>query len=70
MKISLIIFDLDGTLVDTSRDIMHALNYAIRPFSNKILTVEETISLVGEGVTRLVERVMGGVRFKDAGSCD
>ncbi|NWF75355.1 MAG: HAD-IA family hydrolase [Nitrospirae bacterium] len=60
MKISLIIFDLDGTLVDTSRDIMHALNYAIRPFSNKILTVEETIGLIGEGVTRLVEKVMDG----------
>lgn len=64
MKISLIIFDLDGTLVDTSRDIMHALNYAIRPFSNKILTVEETIGLIGEGVTRLVEKAMDGSDLK------
>lgn len=64
MKISLFIFDLDGTLVDTSRDIMHALSYAIRPFSNKILTVEETIGLVGEGVTRLVGYVYKNLGFK------
>jgi phosphoglycolate phosphatase len=64
MKITLIIFDLDGTLIDTSRDIMHALNYAVKPFSRKELTVEETIGLIGEGVTRLVEKVLGETDLK------
>lgn len=43
---------------------MHALNYAIKPFNNRVLTVEETIGLVGEGVTRLVEKVLGGTDLK------
>jgi phosphoglycolate phosphatase-like HAD superfamily hydrolase len=30
--IELIIFDLDGTLVDSSVDITNALNFAIEPF--------------------------------------
>lgn len=59
MKIKLIIFDLDGTLVDSSVDITNALNYAIEPYNLEKLTVEKTISLVGEGLTRLVEKLLG-----------
>jgi phosphoglycolate phosphatase len=59
MKIKLIIFDLDGTLVNSGADITNALNYAIRPYGYEQLTVERTISLVGEGVTRLIEKLLG-----------
>src|SRR4030042_2278761 len=59
MPIKLIIFDLDGTLVDTSRDITNALNYAIKPYGLKDLTIEDTIKMVGEGITRLIEKVLG-----------
>jgi phosphoglycolate phosphatase len=59
MKIRLIIFDLDGTLVNSSIDLTNALNYAIAPYGLEILTVEKTISLVGEGITRLIEKVLG-----------
>ncbi len=59
MKIKLVIFDLDGTLVDSAADITHALNYAIEPYNFKKLTVEKTISMVGEGMTRLVEKLLG-----------
>ena len=58
-KTELIIFDLDGTLVDSSVDITNALNYALNPYGFKPLTVEETVKLVGEGITRLVEKVLG-----------
>jgi len=58
MPIKLILFDLDGTLVDTSRDITKALNYAIKPYSQKILTVEDTIKMIGEGITKLVEGLL------------
>lgn len=58
MPIKLILFDLDGTLVDTSRDITKALNYAIKPYSLKTLTVEDTIKMVGEGITKLVEGLL------------
>lgn len=52
-------FDLDGTLVDSSVDITNALNYAIEPYGLEKLSVEKTISLVGEGLTRLVEKILG-----------
>lgn len=62
MKIRLIIFDLDGTLVDSSVDITNALNHAIVPYGLDKLTVEKTVSLVGEGLTRLVEKLLGDER--------
>ncbi len=58
MSIDLIIFDLDGTLVDSSIDIAHAINYALSFYAIKPVTVEETKGLVGEGVTRLIEKLM------------
>jgi len=59
MPIKLIIFDLDGTLVDTSKDITNALNYAIKPYGLKDLIIEDTIKMVGEGITRLIEKILG-----------
>lgn len=61
MSIKLIIFDLDGTLIDSSIDITNALNYALEPYSLKHLTVNDTIKLVGEGITRLIEKLVGSV---------
>ncbi len=57
--VELIIFDLDGTLVDSSVDITNALNFAIEPFHLGKMTVEKTIGMVGEGLTRLVEKMLG-----------
>jgi len=57
-RIKTLIFDLDGTLVDTSQDITEAINYAIEPYGLNHITVEETIGLVGEGITRLIEKVL------------
>ncbi|BCB95621.1 phosphoglycolate phosphatase [Dissulfurispira thermophila] len=60
MPIKLIIFDLDGTIIDSSIDITNAINYAIEPYGIKPITVQETISLVGEGITRLIEKIIVG----------
>jgi phosphoglycolate phosphatase len=57
--IRLILFDLDGTLVHSAIDITNALNYAIEPCHLDKMTVEKTISMVGEGLTRLIEKVLG-----------
>ncbi len=58
MPVKLIIFDLDGTLVDSSVDVSNALNYAIRPYTSLEVSVEETIALVGEGATALVGKLI------------
>jgi phosphoglycolate phosphatase len=60
--IKIIMFDLDGTLVDSSMDITNALNYAVGPYGTGKMTVEETIGLVGEGLTKLIEKVLGKER--------
>ena len=64
MQIKLIIFDLDGTLVDTSGDITNALNYALKPYGLRDLTVEDTIKMVGEGITRLIEKILENERIQ------
>jgi len=58
MPLKLLIFDLDGTLVDTAQDITHSLNFALKPHGLNSLKVEDTIKMVGEGVSRLVEKVL------------
>lgn len=58
MPLKLLIFDLDGTLVDSSIDITNAINYAITTYGFNHLTTKETISLVGEGITRLMEKII------------
>lgn len=59
MKIKLIIFDLDGTLVNSSVDLTNALNYAVGPYGLEKLTVAKTISLVGEGISSLIGKLLG-----------
>ncbi len=58
-NLELIIFDLDGTLVDSGIDITNALNYAITPYGLNSLAGEDTIKMVGEGLTRLIEKILG-----------
>lgn len=60
MPIRLIIFDLDGTLVDSSVDITNALNYAVEPYGIRPLKAEDTIKMVGEGISRLIEKLIAG----------
>lgn len=63
MPIKLIIFDLDGTLIDSSRDITDAINYAIGSYGLSPLTTKDTIKLVGEGITRLIEKLLSTTIF-------
>ena len=54
-----IIFDLDGTLVDTSRDIHKVLNTSLQKYSVPQITLRQTIEFVGNGAKKLVERAAG-----------
>ena len=56
--LKLLIFDLDGTLVDTARDIADAINFAVKPFTQKTYSIEETKAMVGSGISRLLETLI------------
>jgi phosphoglycolate phosphatase len=56
--LKLLIFDLDGTLIDSSKDIADAINYAIEPSGIKPLTTNEIKAMVGYGITRLIESLI------------
>lgn len=60
MSIKLIIFDLDGTLVDSIVDIKDAVNFALAPTGMKEKTVEEVRLMVGGGISLLFEKTLNG----------
>ena len=55
-----ILFDLDGTLVDTAPDLMKAHNYVMKKYGYKTKTTEEIRSLVGKGASALIGRSLWG----------
>ncbi|MDA8169924.1 MAG: HAD-IA family hydrolase [Nitrospiraceae bacterium] len=58
MPIKLIIFDLDGTLVNSLTDLTIALNRAFQANGLPPLSEERVRGLVGEGITRLIEKAL------------
>jgi phosphoglycolate phosphatase len=61
----LIVLDLDGTLVDSSRDIADAVNAALRRLAPQAppLPLARVMSFVGEGARLLVERTLADARM-------
>ena len=56
----LLIFDLDGTLIDSKRDLADSVN-AMRVHLGEPLLADETVySYVGNGVAALVQRALPG----------
>lgn len=51
-----VIFDLDGTLLDTLDDLMNSVNFALREFGFPERTKQEVRSFIGNGVIKLMER--------------
>jgi len=51
-----ILFDLDGTLVDTAPDLMNAHNHVMKKFGYSTRGVEEIRNLVGKGASVLIGR--------------
>ena len=58
IDIKLIIFDLDGTLIDSLDDLTDATNHMLGQFGMAALTRDHVRLLVGQGARRLVERAM------------
>lgn len=54
----LVIFDLDGTLLNTIDDLATAANHALKVCGFPLRSVEECRQFVGNGVTKLLERAL------------
>ena len=54
----LIVFDLDGTLIDSRRDLADSANALIAEHGGRELPVETIVAMVGEGAALLVRRLI------------
>lgn len=58
-KIKLVVFDLDGTLIDSRLDLAHSVNAMLRNFGRHELPTDVIASYVGDGAPTLVRRALG-----------
>ncbi len=58
-KIKLLIFDLDGTLIDSRQDLVNSVNAALRALGRAELPSDEIAAMVGDGAPALVRRALG-----------
>jgi len=56
---NLLIFDLDGTLIDSRLDLANAVNAALQHLGRPPLPVEQVAAYVGNGAPVLVRRALG-----------
>ncbi|MBU0715572.1 MAG: HAD-IA family hydrolase [Verrucomicrobia bacterium] len=63
MKRQVLIFDLDGTLIDSRRDLATGINLMRRHYDLGPLPVETVVSFVGEGIRNLVSRSLQDAPF-------
>ena len=65
-----ILFDLDGTLVDTAPDLMKAHNHVMKKFGYKTKTTDEIRAIVGKGARTLIGKSIWGQAKKELGEIE
>ena len=63
-RYQLIIFDLDGTLLDTLEDLMNATNHVLSQMGHPTRTLEEVRRFVGNGIRNLMLELLATLRQK------
>src|SRR5437870_6850584 len=58
-SIKFVIFDLDGTLIDSRLDLVHSVNAALRHIGRPELPEDVIASYVGDGAPTLIRRALG-----------
>jgi phosphoglycolate phosphatase len=58
-KIRLIVFDLDGTLIDSQKDLTNSINAMLTEFGRQPLPEEIIANYIGDGAGMLVRRALG-----------
>src|ERR1700733_12090592 len=71
MQVATIIFDLDGTLVDTAPDLVETLNVVLGREGLPAVPYEEARLLVGAGARRMIEcGIASGGQAREAAEID
>lgn len=65
----LVIFDLDGTLLNTLGDLAASTNYALKKFGYPEHKQDEYRYMVGNGITKLIERPSRNMRGQKIKLC-
>jgi phosphoglycolate phosphatase len=60
-----LIFDLDGTLIDSKVDLIHSVNAMLREVKRPALAAETISGYIGHGAPQLVARAMGGTATEE-----
>lgn len=60
-----IIFDLDGTLIDSKRDLIHSVNAMLEEMRRPQLAAEIISGYIGHGAPQLVARALGGTATEE-----
>jgi len=65
-----ILFDLDGTLIDTAPDLMNAHNHVMKKFGYETKSTNDMRKLVGKGAASLIGRSLWGQAKKEFSQID
>ena len=60
-----LIFDLDGTLIDSKLDLIHSVNAMLHELNRPQLAAETISSYIGHGAPQLVARALGGTATEE-----
>lgn len=58
-QIRLLVFDLDGTLIDSRTDLVQSVNATMRHYGRKDLPGDVIASYIGDGANMLIRRALG-----------
>ena len=60
-----VLFDLDGTLVDTAPDLIHAHNHVMKKFGYPTKTIDDLKNAVGQGAKAMMAKAHGEWKWFD-----
>src|SRR5258708_16257609 len=60
-----LIFDVDGTLIDSKLDLIHSVNAMLREMKRPRLAAETISGYIGHGAPQLVARALGGAATEE-----
>lgn len=65
---ALVVFDLDGTLVDSRQDLADSTNDVLQSLGARPLPVDRVVMMVGEGARVLVQRALSAAGLESGGA--